>query len=260
MPVLTRQGPLDAAHAQTLLEPAKAAMRSRNWPAAVEAYSAFLSYQPSKAGPWKQFGHALKEMGDLGSAEHAYFRALALDPSDADTPIHLAHVLKNQDQLDLAAEVFAGALQMNPGSEEARNGLSFMGYPVPDFQAPQRAATPRLSFVQRYLFKKGLARAKHAARSRDWTAAAEAYGKLIGSAPTNTRLLIQRGHAFKEMGQLDKAAALYREALAIEPLNSDAHLQLGHILKLQGDPEAARASYLRAVRFNPDNQSALDEL
>ena len=260
MPVLTRQGALDPAHAQALLDPAKAAMRARNWGAAAEAYATFLSYQSAKPGPWKQFGHAIKEMGDLGGAEHAYYRALALDASDVDTAIHLGHVLKNQDLRDQAAEVFAAALQMDPQSQAARDGLESMGCPLPDIQKMSRVKTPRIPFFKRYLFNKELAKAKRAARSRNWQAAADLYGKVLESTPANTRLLIQRGHSFKELGQLDRAEALYREALALEPLNSDAYLHVGHARKLQGDAEGARASYLRAVRYNPDNQDALDEL
>lgn len=260
MPAFTRKGPLDAAQAQILLDQARAAMRARDWAAGIAAYSAFLSYQPAKPGPWKQFGHALKESGDLGAAEQAYFRALALDASDVDTAIHLGHVLKNQDLRDQAAEVFAAALQMDPKSEAARDGLDSMGYPWPDLQRTSRVETPRLSFLKRYEAKKALAKAKRAARARDWMSAAELYGRLLETSPANTRLLIQRGHAFKEMGQLERAESLYREALGFEPLNSDAQLHIGHIRKLQGDAEGARASYLHAVRFNPDNQDALDEL
>lgn len=260
MPPFTRNGPLDQNKAAALLEHARSVMRSRDWAAAATAYADYLSYQPLRARQWKQYGHALKEMGDLNGAERAYYRALTLEPSDCDTAIHLAHVLKDQGLLDAAGEVFAAVLQMAPGSLSAREGLAILGYPEPEGLAPPRPASRRPSLLQRYLFKKDLAAAKQAARGRDWVKAAEIYGHLSARRPSEAGLVIRRGHALKELGKLEDAAAMYRKALLLEPLSSDAHLQLGHALKLLGDRDGARRSYISAVRFGPDNQDALDEL
>lgn len=249
----------DRTRATQLLGSAQAAMRGKDWARASIEYRALLDYSPNKPNVWKQYGHAVKELGDLAVAERAYFRALLLNPSDTDTCLHLGHVLKNQGKVDLAADVFKAALIMQPDFRAARDGLGDLGCAVPEVAAATSNTAPSSS-LQKWRFKRGLKIAKAAATARDWATAAIRYEGLSQIKPLDVALIVQRGHAFMKLGRVDEAEALYRKAVAIEPLNSDAHLQLGHALKLKGDHETARSCYLTAVRFGPDNRDALDEL
>lgn len=251
--------PLVGVDHRQLLADARAAKACRDWPRAREAYAAYVAARPRKASAWKQYGHALKENGDLASAEAAYFRSLALAPADLDTCLHLAHVLKNRGNRELAAEVFSAALKMNPDFGPAKDGLGDLGFAVPEAVAN---TSPRKidGKLTRWLFGKRLKFAQAAFSSRQWKTAERRYRSLLLTQPWNARLMIQIGHTLKEQGRLDAAVQMYRKAADQEPLNSDAQLHLGHVAKLAGDLDLARGHYLRSLRYWPQNPDALHEL
>jgi glycosyltransferase involved in cell wall biosynthesis len=61
------------------------------------------------AGIWVQFGHALKESGDLKAAETAYRRSLEINELNADTHLQLGHVLKLQNRRQEAMSAYVRA-------------------------------------------------------------------------------------------------------------------------------------------------------
>lgn len=248
------------ADVEAALVAAKAAASQRDWIGARDNYARFLAFRPRATKTWKQYGHALKESGDLPAAERAYFQALSLEPGDVDTCLHLGYVLKDQGNYSLAAEIFSAALVMQPDFQPARTGLSILGAPLPESSDVIRPPEKRLNAFGQWRLKRRLASAREAARIRDWPLAATHYAEVLKMAPHNVRALIQRGHALKESGLIDEAEGEYRSAIARQPLNSDAYLHLGHIMKMKGDIAQAKGFYHTAVRYGPDNRSALDEL
>src|SRR5882724_5428299 len=78
------------------------------WEVAAELYRKVLDRNPRNSRIWVQYGHALKESGELRSpdklaqAEIAYRRALSLDPGAADPHLQLGHVLKLQGKTEEA--------------------------------------------------------------------------------------------------------------------------------------------------------------
>ena len=69
---------------------------------AVRLYRRSLEQNPLSPPIWVQYGHALKESGELrdpaklAQAEIAYRRAVSLDPATPDPYLQLGHVLKLQ--------------------------------------------------------------------------------------------------------------------------------------------------------------------
>ena len=67
------------------------ARNARQWELAARLYREALERDPQNPPIWVQYGHALKEWGELrepdklGEAELAYRKALSLDPSVADS-------------------------------------------------------------------------------------------------------------------------------------------------------------------------------
>jgi len=260
LPEFTRKGRLDKAKARALHSSARQALKAARWPEAVSLFREYLSYHPRRAAPWKQFGHALKEAGQLELAEGAYFKSLSIDAADTDTALHLGHLLKRVSKTALAAEIFAGALAMQPDHKDLRNSLGDLGYPLPQFAARPPRVTAEPVGLQAWLLRREITGAQKAAKAKRWGDSAKRYLKLTIRRPHDARLLIQYGHALKEMGDLKAAEQVYRQATDLQPLNSDAWLHLGHILKMQGDMNGARTSYETAVRFNPNNMDARHEL
>jgi glycosyltransferase involved in cell wall biosynthesis len=70
---------------------------------------------------------------------------------------------------------------------------------------------------------------------------------------------VQLGHAFKELGDLDRAGLHYLAVLEQTPTDDDLHLQIGHLEKLKGDRQEAAAYYRKAAELNPDNNDAMVE-
>jgi tetratricopeptide (TPR) repeat protein len=93
---------------------------ARKWELAAQLYREVLERDPDNPQIWVQYGHALKEWGELrdpeklAQAEEAYRRALSLDPGVADTHLQLGHVLKLQVKPDDARAAYLRAFALDP--------------------------------------------------------------------------------------------------------------------------------------------------
>ena len=104
-----------------------------------------------------------------------------------------------------------------------------------------------------------IARADSLRDSREWEAAAEAYGDVLAVAPLAWPFMVQRGHCLKEAGELEAALAMYRQAEALVPDDFDIAMQIGHALKLVGRRAESGAAYARAFRLDPTSAEAWRE-
>ena len=95
---------------------------------------------------------------------------------------------------------------------------------------------------------------------RDWASAARHYGDALSRNPQLTHIQIQRGHAYKELGDYDGASLAYLTALKDLQHDDDLHLQIGHLEKLRNNLYQAMSYYQRASDLNPSNYNARSEL
>ncbi|SRR5271170_3303065 len=104
------------------------------WELAVRLYRQALRKNPSNPAIWVQYGHALKESGELrypdklAQAEIAYRRAVSLDPSAADSHLQLGHVLKLQGRKEAAEAAYMRAFAINPSMPCPLQELSGLGW------------------------------------------------------------------------------------------------------------------------------------
>ncbi len=84
------------------------------WLEAAQTYRTYLESVPADTAIWVQFGHCLKESGDLLGGERAYRHAETLNPDDADIHLQLGHVLKLQGKTNLAAESYRHTYALEP--------------------------------------------------------------------------------------------------------------------------------------------------
>ncbi|HJU20163.1 MAG TPA: FkbM family methyltransferase [Stellaceae bacterium] len=110
-----------------LMEAAKRARDQQSWALAARYYRDVLDLVSDRPGLWVQFGHALKEAGNIVAAEKAYRISLGLDAQIADTHLQLGHVLKLQGRNAEAAEAYMHSLSLAPGSPEAIYELRALG-------------------------------------------------------------------------------------------------------------------------------------
>jgi tetratricopeptide (TPR) repeat protein len=101
-------------NAEYVWEPADRAAQARDWPRAVALYAKALQHVPRFPGVWVQYGHSLKESGDIAAAEKAYRQATELDPSVGEVYLHLGHVLSVQHRHQEAAAAYRRFAQLDP--------------------------------------------------------------------------------------------------------------------------------------------------
>src|SRR6516164_750772 len=105
---------------QSAVALADRARDARQWERAAQLYRRALDRDPHNSPIGVQYGHALKESGELrdpdklAQAEIAYRRALSLDPGVADPYVQLGHVLKLQGKTDDAAACYLRAYALDP--------------------------------------------------------------------------------------------------------------------------------------------------
>jgi hypothetical protein len=112
----------------SLITCADQAMRARKWRLAAELYLEVLRRTPTRAAIWVQYGHALKEAGDLAEAESAYKRSLYIAPGNADTHLQLGHVLKLQDKKQEAQAAYLNAAAIDPSLRYPLQELANLGW------------------------------------------------------------------------------------------------------------------------------------
>jgi tetratricopeptide (TPR) repeat protein len=89
------------------------------WQVAAGLYHIALDRNPRNPPIWIQYGHALKECGDLAQAENAYRTAIAHGPDDADAHLQLGHVLKLRGNTEGAEAAYQRALALDRSLQDA---------------------------------------------------------------------------------------------------------------------------------------------
>jgi tetratricopeptide (TPR) repeat protein len=87
-----------------------------------------LSEEPELPAIWVQYGHVLKELGDVAAAAAAYRESLRLDPEHADTHLQLGHALKLQGEVEAAAAAYLSAAALDPRLDLAVEALEALGW------------------------------------------------------------------------------------------------------------------------------------
>jgi tetratricopeptide (TPR) repeat protein len=79
------------------------------------------------------------------------------------------------------------------------------------------------------------------ARSRAWRAAERAYGRMLARRPCRAAVLVQCGHALKEQGEIELAAAAYAQAFRLTGPEPDTVEHLAFALRATGRADEAEA-------------------
>jgi GT2 family glycosyltransferase/tetratricopeptide (TPR) repeat protein len=111
-----------------LITRADRALSARQWRLAARLYRKALDRNPEKPPIWVQYGHALKESGDVAEAERAYRAALAYAPGVADTHLQLGHALKLQAKTEEAQAAYLRAFVLDPSLPYPPHELGGLGW------------------------------------------------------------------------------------------------------------------------------------
>jgi tetratricopeptide (TPR) repeat protein len=111
-----------------LITRADRAQSAHQWPVAARLYRKALDRKPDNPPIWVQYGHALKESGDLAEAERAYRAALSYAPGVADTHLHLGHLMKLQHRTKDAQAAYLRAFALDASLADPVKGLADLGW------------------------------------------------------------------------------------------------------------------------------------
>ena len=111
-----------------LISRADRARDARDWVLAARYYREALDHKPDTPAIWVQYGHALKESGNVAEAENAYRKSLELDAEIADTHLQLGHALKIQGRRIEAGTAYLRALALDPALDHASVELRALGW------------------------------------------------------------------------------------------------------------------------------------
>jgi hypothetical protein len=107
---------------------------AREWELAAQFYRKAIDQNPRNPPIWVQYGHVLKEAGELrdpdklAGAEIAYRTALSLDPGAADPYLHLGHVLKLRGKRNEAEASYLRAFALDPAMPYPLQELGGFGW------------------------------------------------------------------------------------------------------------------------------------
>jgi Flp pilus assembly protein TadD len=107
---------------------AERAQEARRWELAARHYREALAGMPNAPEMWVQYGHALKEFGNVVEAETAYRKSIELDPDSADAYLQLGHALKIQGRTDAAVDAYFRSLALDPEPRHPRDELIALGW------------------------------------------------------------------------------------------------------------------------------------
>jgi tetratricopeptide (TPR) repeat protein len=106
------------------------AQEARRWELAARHYRGVLADMPNAPEMWVQYGHALKESGNVSEAEAAYRKSINLDPASADTYLQLGHALKIQGRIDEAVGAYFCSLALDSVPRHPRDELIALGWTI----------------------------------------------------------------------------------------------------------------------------------
>ena len=86
------------------------------------------------------------------------------------------------------------------------------------------------------------------------------YTKAIALDPNDATAYNNRGFAYYRKGESDRAIADYTKAIALEPKRARAYFSRGLAYKTRGDKEKAIADLRKALEIDPSYQYAKDGL
>lgn len=136
-----------------------------------------------------------------------------------------------------------------PGARHAEPGADARGYRV----TPVYKVDDTPLSAEAYL-----AAARYYEGSRDWTRAAQAYGKAASRDAASETAWDGLGRTLAAAGRLDEAESALRRAVDLAPEQARAHNNLGYVLLLKDQPAPALAAFDEALKRDAQHARARD--
>ncbi|MFN2508557.1 MAG: tetratricopeptide repeat protein [Chthoniobacterales bacterium] len=192
---------------------------------------------------WAAFwgrGAILFERGEVARAAADFTEAIHAEPNHPVAYIQRGHAYAALNELDAAIASFESALRIDPENQEARAARGDLYY--------------RKGEVAKTLDDYAHLRTS---KGEEW--AARTAQPPPSAAKTDTAVLLLRANAEAQSGRIDQAIDIYNQLLLMNlslPDASTACQNRGNAYRQKGDDERALRDYDQAIRFNPANAGA----
>jgi tetratricopeptide (TPR) repeat protein len=201
----------------------------------------------------------LRSLGDQGAAQgqseavtqgiEQFREILRLDPADVESALWLARLYRLQNEHEKAGQVLRDVLKQDPDNEPALQQLSQLFLD----QGKAKEAITLLENASRDSSSASLVDVLGDAclQAKDYTRAAEAYGRAVELDPAEPRHYRGLAQALMYMEKYPEALAAYKKLNELDPDDAEVYLRLSQVYRELHQLDLAEENLLKARQRAP---------
>lgn len=209
-------------HIAALLVEAFAAGQQRNFPQAIDLFTAVIQAMPEAHEAHFNLGVALRGARQLEAAIEAFETAVRLRPTWPEAHFNLGNSYRDARQREQAIRAYETAVAQRPSYLKALNNLA-----VQYFEQGQLAQAEQLLV------------------------------KALQTKPDYPEGLFNLGRVYRRLRRVHDAATATARAVALQPKNTKFRLKLAELQRLQQQPALAKETLEGLLRDEPDQLEAI---
>ena len=210
-------------------------------------YTEVIRLNPNELDAYNNRGTAYSNKGDHDRAIYDYTQAIRLNPNNAEIYSNRGNAYSGKGDHDRAISDYNEAIRLNPNFVKVYNNRGYAYFEKGDYDKaisnwesalridPNDAKAKKNLELIKMLTEK---QSSNASSNND----AEAYNN--------------RGNAYYEKGDYDRAIAEYTEAIRLDPNFAEAYNNRGSVYGVKGDLDRAISDFSQAIRLNPNYAEA----
>jgi len=205
---------------------------------------------PNHVFGWKALGVSLKMQKKDAEAMPALRKSVELDPLDSDVHNNLASALREAGDIKTAQLHFETAIKLKPEYPEALSGLGMtlraQGKVDEAIEYYKKSIAINPKFPEGYNNLGNAYREK-----RQFQEAIHYYTKAMECRPNYADAMNGMGNVMVGLANYPAAIEYYRQAIATQPVFPEAFNGLANALKASGRIEEAKEKYLQSIALRP---------
>ena len=245
----------DAATTDTYFSLGVAHYYQQEYPAAIEAWTAYLDLNPDDATVYYNRGCAYDDLGQYEQAIADYAKAIRLNPDYADAYNNRGIAYRKHGQQKQAIADYDEAIRLKPDDATVyyNRGVAYSNLGQYEQAIADYTEAIRLNpdYATAYT-NRGLVYHYQG----DYEQAIANYDEAIRLKPDYADAYNNRGNSYSNLGQHEQAIADYTEAIRLKPDDADAYTGRGVAYRYMGNINQAIADFDEAIRLKPDDALA----
>ena len=224
------------------LDKAYQAIRSAEYPQAVDHLKRAAEIAPRRASIRKQLGYAYLKLNDLEAARRMFEEAVSLDPSDLHAALQLGFVYQQAGETTRAIKLFREVRAKGRGAlkRTARRVLQNLKQ-----NRNAAAATPDAAYAL-------VGQAYAALAEKDFEAAIHLLRDAVDAAPHRASIRKELGYAYLKIGETEWAREMFEQVTRLDPTDDQATLELA-FLNYETGRRARALELFKGVKDSADS-------